>query len=208
VPLPNRVTPWGEIIAVPERGRWFGNRGCLHDAAGRLRRDHAGRRWIFCALAFKGRRRPLLRPGHYTELFFLDEATALAAGHRPCAECLRPRFEHFRELWARANPGLAAGQPRPLASRLDLALHTDRLGPDGRRRTRRAPVGALPRGAMFRLDADAMLVTEQGLWRWSPGGYTPALPLPPETTVAVLTPPSILRTLALGYQPDLHPSAA
>ena len=95
-PHQNRVDPFGRLVADPVRGAWFGNRGCLHDDEGQIRRFHSGRRWIYCRLEFKGRQRELLQPGRYTELFFLDEATAFAAGHRPCAECLRDRFNEFR----------------------------------------------------------------------------------------------------------------
>ena len=98
-PHQNRVDPFGRLVADPARGAWFGNRGCLHDDEGQIRRFHSGRRWIYCRLEFKGRRRELLQPGRYTELFFLDEVTAFAAGHRPCAECLRERFNEFRAHW-------------------------------------------------------------------------------------------------------------
>jgi len=206
MPLQNRVTPFGNIVAVPERGRWFGNRGCLHDAAGRLRRDFAGRRWIFCALKFKGRRRPLLRPGHFTELFFLDEVTALAAGHRPCAECLRPCFNEFREIWAMANPHLVHGPGRPLATELDAALHADRCLPSGARRSHWADLNTLPAGAMFAIGQEAMLATPDGFRRWSPAGYQLAQ-APRQALVQVLTPHSIVRALAAGYQPDVHPTA-
>src|SRR5690349_17975636 len=117
MPRRNRVTPVGELIATPERGLVFGNRGCLHDAQGRIRRTHAVKRWIGCRLEFKGRRRvPLMGPGHYTELFFLDEATAFAAGHRPCAECRRADYD--RTLALLGEPG---------ADALDARLHAERL---------------------------------------------------------------------------------
>jgi hypothetical protein len=99
MPRQNRVTPLGELIADPGRGLVYGNRGCLHDGEGRIRRSHNGKRWIACRLEFKGRRRPLMRPGRFTELFFLDEATAFAAGHRPCAECRREDYNRFVSIW-------------------------------------------------------------------------------------------------------------
>src|SRR5919108_4199279 len=118
----NRVTPLGELIADPARGLVYGNRGCLHDADGRIRRRYAGRRWIACRLEFKGRRRaPLLQPGKYTELFFLDEATAFAAGHRPCAECRRDDYDRFVALWAARHDG------EPGAGAIDRRLHGERL---------------------------------------------------------------------------------
>src|SRR6478736_8868570 len=107
-PLRNRVTPLGELVADPARGLVYGNRGCLHDDRGRIRRRYAGRRWIACRLEFRGRRRAaLMQPGRYTELFFLDEATALAAGHRPCAECRRPDYDRFVARWRRLHPAEA-----------------------------------------------------------------------------------------------------
>jgi hypothetical protein len=205
MPLQNRVTPFSTLIAVPARGRWFGNRGCLHNARGQIRRAYATTRWIFCELEFKGRRRPLLQPGRYTELFFLDEATALAAGHRPCAECMRWRFDRFRAAWAEANPAAARGA-RPTATILDEALHAERLRPDGRQATYRARLGQLPPGAMVEHAERAFLVTGAGPCLWSPSGYAPAQ-LDSSLQVAVLTPASVVRTLAAGYQPDIHPSA-
>src|SRR5512141_2915473 len=122
MPRQNRVTPFSKLIATPARGTLMGNRGALHNDQGQIRRQFQGQRWIICLLEFKGRRRSIMMPGQYTELFFLDEATALAAGHRPCAECQRERFNLFREFWAAANPELA-GAARPAATVIDAALH-------------------------------------------------------------------------------------
>ena len=140
MPLANRVTPLGELIATPERGLVYGNRGCLHDEDGRIRPRYAERRWIACKLEFGGRRRsPLMQPGKYTELFFLDEATAFAAGHRPCAECRREDYVRFNELW----PGPGG------ADAIDLRLHGERLAPPAQRRTglRAAPGGSTRRAS-------------------------------------------------------------
>src|SRR5262245_6485047 len=127
MPRQNRVTPWGEIVAMPERGTLMGNRGLLHDAEGQIMRPWRERRWIICLLDFKGRRRSVMSPGLYTELFFLDEATALAAGHRPCAECRRERFNAFRDAWLKGNGGAAP----VTAPDIDRRLHEERLGPGG-----------------------------------------------------------------------------
>jgi hypothetical protein len=206
MPQQNRVTPFGTVIATHERGAWFGNRGCLHDSSGRVRRTYATTRWIFCELRFKSRRRPLMTPGHYTGLYFLDEATALAAGHRPCAECMRDRFDRFRLAWAVANPSWAAST-RPAAPILDAVLHAERLGPDGGKRTFRAVASALPSGTMVASADAAYLLWERALWRWSPGGYAPAQ-LELSNTVDVLTPASVVLTLASGYTPQVHASLA
>ena len=180
MPHQNRVTPFSTIIATPERGHWYGNRGCLHDATGRLRRDYATTRWIFCELHFKGWWRPVMTPGHYTGLFFLDEVTALAAGHRPCAECMRARFNTFRAAWAAANTQTGESA-LPRATALDAVLHAERWRPAGGRRTYAAAWADLPSGAMVSIEDAAHLVWQGALWRWSPTttrrGGLPAMPL-------------------------------
>jgi len=208
MPRQNRVTPFSQIVATPARGSLMGNRGCLHDAQQALRRPFLGPRWIICRLDFKSRRRTVMAPGQYTELFFLDEATALAAGHRPCAECQRPRFEQFRALWAAANPRLAGG-PRPTAVALDAALHAERLTASGAQRVYHAPLATLPDGAFVQLPGDpaAYLVWCRALLRWSAFGYEAALPRPMAGAGRVLTPRSVVRTLAAGYRPSCHSSA-
>ncbi len=133
MPRQNRVTPPGEIVAAPERGTFMGNRGCLHDAKGQIRRPWQLERWIVCVLAFKGRQRRVMTPGRYTELFFLDEATALAAGHRPCAECRRERFNAYRR--ALAAGGAKGDEPLRSAVEIDHRLHAERVAPDRSKRT-------------------------------------------------------------------------
>ena len=203
MPLQNRVTPFGEIIATPERGLFTGNRGIIHDPACRtlLGRRWTSRAWLICRCDFKGRRRTVMGPGGWTELFFLDEATALAAGHRPCFECRRAEADAFRAAWARAR-----GEAPPRAAGMDRVLHGERL--DGRRKRLAplsAPVRQLPDGAMVAAGADAWLVLGGRTLRWSPGGYT-AAEAPP--AALLLTPPSTLGALAAGYRPVLHPSAS
>jgi hypothetical protein len=198
MPLPNRMTPSGVPEADPARGLFMGNRGCLVDRRGRLVRHWRGERWITCLLQFKGRRRrPLMAPGRYTELFFLDEATALAAGHRPCAECRRADLEAFRAAWLEVHPG-DAGRLEVL----DHRLHEQRTAA----RPRRAAARGLPDGAMVVAGGAPWLVHRGSLLAWSHGGYTAQRPLPPGR-VQVLTPPSAVAVLAAGWQPVLHPSA-
>lgn len=207
MPRQNRVTPFGELIATPERGTLMGNRGgCLHDTTQRIVRPFAGRRWIVCLLEFKGRRRKVMTPGRYTELFFLDEATALAAGHRPCAECQRTRYNLFREHWTAANPDLAT-TARPAADDIDRVLHAERLGLGGTKRTYRDQLSRLPAGVMIADDEHrAFLVHERGVLRWTPGGYAQELPAE-DAEVSVLTPRSVVRAIARGYPVSLHASA-
>ncbi len=209
MPKQNRVTPTGDIIATPARGTLLGNRGCLHDEHQQIRRPYQLQRWIICVLEFKGRRHIIMTPGHYTELFFLDEATALAAGHRPCAECLRDRFNEFRAIWAQANADLA-GSPRPLATAIDAVLHQERIDANGRKVTYADRLSALPDGTFIQRAGDdtAWLVLGDQLLAWSPFGYTQRMSRPSgETRVTVLTPRSSVRALAAGYQAGLHPSS-
>jgi len=208
VPRQNRVTPFGELIATPARGTLMGNRGgCLHDTSQRIVRPFASRRWIVCLLQFKGRRRTLMTPDRYTELFFLDEATALAAGHRPCAECQRSRYNLFRQHWAAANPDLIT-TARPSADDMDRVLHAERLGPGRTKRTHRDRLSRLPVGVMVADDHRAFLLHERGLLRWTPGGYAAPEPRVEGVAVSVLTPRSIVRAIAGGLPVGLHPSAS
>lgn len=194
----NRVLPTGAIVAHPARGLFMGNRGCLHDAGGRIVRHARGRRWICCLTAFRGRRRPLMAPGQYTELFFLDEAVALAAGHRPCAECRRADYEAFRDAWV-----AAFGGPRPAVDAIDRALEADRGGPAP------GPVAAasLPEGAFARDAQGAVLLVWRARLRpFTPDGYGP--PAPVAGLVSPLTSRTIRAALAAGYRPRVHDSAS
>ena len=204
MPLQNRVTPLGELIAVPERGLVYGNRGCLHDDQGRIRRRYAGRRWIACRLRFKDwHREHLLQPGKFTELFFLDEATAFAAGHRPCALCRREDYVSFGELWRAHRPPEQVG-----ADAMDAQLHRERL--DGRaRRLHAARLNELPDGAFVLRDDEPWLIHGDELQRWTPGGYRERAPRP-HGHATLVTPPSLVAILAAGWHtevPLLHPSA-
>ena len=187
----------------------MGNRGgCLHDTAQRIVRPFVSRRWIACLLEFKGRRRTVMTPGRYTELFFLDEATAFAAGHRPCAECQRTRYDLFREHWAAANRDLSTAA-RPSADDMDRVLHAERLGIGGAKRTYRDRLSRLPVGVMVADDErSAFLVHERGLLRWTPGGYVGRESRGEGVEVSVLTPRSIVRAIAGGFPVGVHPSAS
>ena len=197
MPLQNRVTPLGELVATPMRGLVYGNRGCLHDEHGEIRRPWQVKRWIACRLEFKGRTRRLLQPGRYTELFFLDEATAFAAGHRPCAECRRADYVRFLEL-------AGAGG----ADEVDARLHAERL--DGHER-RLHPVRYpdLPDGAFVLEHATPLLVFGERLLEWTPAGYTRPMARPHGRANAI-TPPTLLDVLRRGWSPLVelfHPSA-
>jgi len=198
MPLQNRVTPFADLVAIPARGMMMGNRGGrLHDASRHLgARRWASRQWICCRLDFKGRQRTVWGES-YTELFFLDEVTALAAGHRPCFECRRRDASDFASRF----PGASK------APEMDEVLHRERL--DGRaKRLHRRAIDGLPNGAMIALDNEAFALRGAHLLRWTPSGYDKAVPRPRDIDVEVLTPPSILEVLKRGYAPLWHPTAA
>jgi hypothetical protein len=193
MPRQNRVTPLGDLVAVPDRGLVYGNRGCLHDEHGSIRRRYAGKRWIACRLRFRAwHRSPLLQPGKFTELFFLDEATAFAAGHRPCALCRRADYRRFLAISG------AGG-----ADEIDTRLHGERLAP-----RRSTPVGSLPDGAIVLRDGEPFLVLGDALLRWTTAGYTEQIAR--RGSVQLVTPRSIVAVLQAGWHgevPFLHPSA-
>jgi hypothetical protein len=193
MPLQNRVTPFGDLIETPERGLVYGNRGCLHDAERRIRRQSQVKRWISCRLEFRGRHRSggPMPPGRYTGLFFLDDATALAAGHRPCAECRNPDYRSFLVLTG------AAG-----ADELDRRLHAERGA------LHQEELEQLPDGAVVALDREPWLVFDSGLLRWTPGGYAERRRRF-RGRVDVVTPPTSVDVLASGWSgsmPLIHPS--
>jgi hypothetical protein len=203
VPLQNRVTPLGDIIATPHRGTFTGNRGIIHDPATRtlLKRRWASQAWLTCLCEFGNRRREVMARRSWTELFFLDEATAFAAGHRPCFFCRRDDANRFRAAWQQGN-----GVTEVLATGIDAVLHRERLS--GRsKRLHPLPVRAekLPDGAMLQAGKDSFLMLQGRALLWSPAGYR-EVPGEMEGTL-LLTPPSTLRALAAGYRPLLHRSA-
>jgi hypothetical protein len=205
----NRVTPFSDILATPERGTFMGNRGVLHDAAGQLRRRWQGQRWLVCVLDFRGRKRQVMAPDRYTELFFLDEATALAAGHRPCAECRHARFLAFCDAWKAVHPG-DGGAGRPSADAIDRRLHAERLTSARIKRTFTADGDVLPDGTFVVVETwgpEAYLVGGDTLLAWSPAGYRERRPRPRGERVRVLTPASTVAVLRAGYVPDVHASA-
>jgi hypothetical protein len=203
ISLQNRVTPRGDLIAGPARGLFMGNRGGrFHtDARTLTKRRWASRQWICCVLEFKGRHRNVWGR-YYTELFFLDEPTALSAGHRPCFECRRHEAEAFADKWRIAR-GMRAP---PRVGEMDAVLHAERL--NGRtKRLHQRNIDELPDGAFVALPQGAFAVRGKSLLRWSPSGYRDRMNRPLGPAVDVLTPPAILAVLTAGYQPHWHPSA-
>lgn len=207
MPLQNRVTPSGDIIATPHRGMMMGNRGGAFHRPDRTlgRKRWASRQWICCVLSFKDRHREaMMQPNRYTELFFLDEATALAAGHRPCFECRRYDAMRFAECWAKAK-GLRA---RPAAPAMDLVLHAERVDAHTGKKTFSSAVDGLPFGTFVRLDPHGpdYLLDGGDLFPWSSTGYGAPQRIPERASVSVLTPSSIVAVLSAGYRPMVHPT--
>jgi len=203
MPLQNRVTPTGEIITTPHRGLFIGNRGIIHDPATKtlLRKRWSTPAWLTCVCEFRGRRRKVMGGRSWTELFFLDEATAFAAGHRPCFYCRREDANRFRAAWEMGN-----GVGRQRANEIDAVLHRERLA-RGKKRLHPLPMPLqeLPDGAMVQQGTKSYLIAQGRALLWSPAGYSKVDGALNEAML--LTPPSTLRALAAGYRPVLHPSA-
>ena len=203
MPLQNRVTPFGDIVATPERGLFTGNRGIIHDPGTKtlLNKRWSNPAWITCVCEFRGRRRDVMATRSWTELFFLDEATSFAAGHRPCFYCRRHDANRFRAAWEQGNGVSAIRAPE-----MDAVLHRERLeGRAKRLHPLEGTITALPDGAMIYAGGESYLIAQGRAWRWSFAGYAAvddAL-----RDAQLLTPPSTLRAFRAGYRPALHPSA-
>lgn len=201
-PLQNRVTPFGEVVAIPQRGTFTGNRGIIHDPATKtlLRRRWASKAWLTCVCEFRGRRRDVMATRSWTELFFLDEAVAMAAGHRPCFLCRRHDAESFRQAWT-----VASGH-RPSAREMDTALHGERVTPSGRQIVHPLPMLPyhLPDGTFVIQGRQAYAIVGGLGYPCGALGYRD--PIDPQHAEAMLTPPSTVAAFAAGYRPSVHPS--
>ncbi|MBR0880206.1 hypothetical protein ABIF65_004516 [Bradyrhizobium japonicum] len=203
MPLQNRVTPTGDIIATPHRGLFAGNRGIIHDPATRtlLKKRWSSPAWLTCVCEFRGRRREVMATHSWTELFFLDEATALAAGHRPCFYCRRDDANRFRAAWEKGN------RVRDVRMHdIDTVLHHERLD-HGKKRLHAllVPLEQLPDGAMLQQGEESFLLMQGGALLWSAAGYVGGARELDDAQL--LTPPSTLRAMSAGYEVTLHPSA-
>jgi len=201
MPLQNRVTPFGDVVAIAQRGTFTGNRGIIHDPTTKtlLKKRWATNAWLVCLLEYGDKRRDVMARRSWTELFFLDEAVALAAGHRPCFFCRRREAEAFRSAWAKGKGG-----NRPLAPEIDAVLHAERLD-HGHKRVHPlpGPVDELPDGAVITAAGEAYTIARGRAFRWTERGYAPGQQIPAAT--GLLTPPSTLLAIRAGYQPVLHP---
>jgi hypothetical protein len=206
MPLPNGVDPWGRIHAICPSAGLLGNRGILHGKDGVITKPYQHKSWVACDLHFKGRKQTLMQPGRYSQLFFLDEATALAAGHRPCGECRKLDYQRFKAAWIATQAGSVIAST---INEIDKALHDERVSVTKEKKTFEAPLNQLPFGVMFERSGRAYLHCENGPFRWSPSGYTASAPkIDEDDLVTVLTPKSIVDVIRRGYVPQVHASAS
>lgn len=207
MPLQNRVTPFGRLEAVAARGAWLGNRGIVHNDQKEIVAAWRSKAWITCRLHYRGVHRAVFSPHTWSELFFLDEATAFSAGHRPCAYCRRDRYNEFKRAWCSTNAGLA-GTANPCVTRIDARLHVERVARGGGKATWREQLGHLPMGTFVVLDGAPCLLWRGRLYPWSHQGYgNPLVSFGPEEHVRVLTPQSIVAMFRNGFQPQVDASA-
>ncbi|OOQ61699.1 hypothetical protein [Mucilaginibacter pedocola] len=196
--LQNRVNPQGDIIKTKARGAWLGNRGQLHGKGKTILRPFKNKAWIICLLQFKNRHRQIMAPNLWTELFFLDEATAFAAGHRPCFECRREDAKRFKTAWLKGNPQYGFDE-KVLIGKIDEILYAERITADNGKVIFEANVDSLPDGTFIQLSNDAYLVANRSIYKWAPEGYGEAEPLPENKSVSVLTPRSVVEAIRNGY---------
>jgi hypothetical protein len=202
--LQNRVDPFGNIIAISARGSWMGNRGVIHNEQKQITKSFKHKAWIICRLEFKERKRIVMAPNRWTELFFLDEATAFAAGHRPCFECRKEDANHFKSCWIKGNPSYNFNMKTSIKY-IDEIIHSERT--DQQKKVAHASgITDLPDGTFIQLDDNPYLVANGGLHRWTPFGYVDAM-AGPDSSPTILTPPSIVNAFRQGYVPQVSVAA-
>jgi hypothetical protein len=200
--MQNRVNPFGQIIETTERGLWMGNRGNIHNINREIVRPFKLKAWITCRLQFKGRRREIMAPNLYTELFFLDEATAFAAGHRPCCECRREDYNKFKAAWLKGNPEYKFTGKTSIRE-IDAILHQERNGENGSKKTYKENNNNLPNGIFIAAENQPYLLWNKHLYLWTPAGYTKSKSLSHNGNSIILTPKSIVQTFRAGYMPQV-----
>jgi hypothetical protein len=210
MPLQNRVSPFSTLISTPERGTWTGNRGVIHNADKEIVRNHAVKYWITCELKYKDFQRKVMTPNRWTELFFLDEATAFAAGHRPCGFCRNADFKRFKSLWLKVNGKQYGLEENVKMDIIDNIIHQERLDGKGYQKTFRAVLNTLPDGTFIAFEdmQKAFLWYNQSLFEWSLSGYTNVKEFAQNQEVEVLTPFSYVEVFRAGYLPEMHVSVS
>jgi hypothetical protein len=200
--LQNRIDPFGNIIRTPAKGAWMGNRGILHDEKKEIRHVFRSKAWITCTLEYKGRRREVMSPNTWTELFFLDEATAFSAGHRPCFFCRYQEAKNFKSHWIKGNPGYGFTDNTSVQE-LDNILHRERIGKDKQKRTYEEEINLLPDGSFVSIQGQPYLVKATHLHLWTPFGYERFIDRPVSGKAVLITPPTIVNAFRAGYLPQM-----
>lgn len=201
--MQNRVNPFGEIVETKARGLWMGNRGHIHNEHHQIIRPFKLKAWITCKLEYKGRSREIMAANHYTELFFLDEATAFAAGHRPCCECRREDYNKFKRAWLKRNPGYKLNYKTSVRD-IDGIIQMERINKDGSKKTYKKNSRDLPDGTFITINDKPYLLFMQSLYLWTPSGYIEKKPFTRSGTSIVLTPKSIVNVFRVGYIPQMN----
>ena len=200
--LQNRVDPFGNLIKTTARGNWMGNRGILHSAQQQIVRSFKLKAWITCRLEFNGRKRQVMAPHRYTELFFLDEATSFAAGHRPCFECRRADYQKFKSFWLKGNPEYGLNEKTPV-KKIDDILHKERIGSDKSKVFFEENIDKIPNGSFVLFGKSPYLVFNKQMYLWTPFGYNKPVSMPGINKLSMLTPKSLVNTFRAGYEPQI-----
>lgn len=200
--LQNRVDPFGTIIKTTQRGAWLGNRGVLHNDKKEIVRPYKIKAWITCVLEFRGRHREVMTPGRWTELFFLDEATAFSAGHRPCFQCRYQDHQRFKKFWLKGNPQYGFNMKTPVA-KIDNIIQAERIAADKSKVTYLENLKALPNGTFIFYNDNAYLFNDDKLFLWHAAGYEKPIALPQAKKLPVLTPQSVVNMFSAGYVPQM-----
>lgn len=201
--LQNRVDPFGNLIKTKARGSFMGNRGIIHNERQEICRTFKLKAWLICLLEFEGRHREVMAPDRYTELFFLDEASAFAAGHRPCFECRRADYNRFKSLWLKANPEYGFDEKTSIR-KIDDILHHERIKSDRSKNTFEEKAESLPDGTFIVWNNEPCLISQGMLYPWTPFGYQKGIPYTSDQQMVVLTPKSVVRTFHEGYSPQMR----
>ncbi|MEO8855339.1 MAG: hypothetical protein ABI359_16260 [Ginsengibacter sp.] len=200
--LQNRVDPFGNLKKTTARGHWMGNRGVLHNDQQQIIRFFKLKAWITCKLEFNGRKRQVMAPNRYTELFFLDEATSFAAGHRPCFECRRADYQKFKSLWLKGNPEYGFNEKTPV-KKIDDILHLERIDRNKTDLVFEQKNDSIPNGSFVLYEKNPYLVFNEQIYLWSPFGYSKPVCIPAISKLTMLTPKSLINTFRAGYEPQI-----
>lgn len=200
--LQNRIDPFGNIIRTPAKGAWMGNRGVLHDDKKEIRHVFKSKAWITCTLEYKGNRREVMSPNTWTELFFLDEATAFSAGHRPCFLCRNQDAKNFKSHWIKGNPGYGFTDHTSIRE-FDSILHRERIDKDKQKRTHEEEINLLPNGSFISIQDQPYLVKDTHLHLWTSFGYEQFIDRPASGKAVLITPPTIVNAFRAGYLPQM-----